>query len=211
MKKIVAWLIPLAALAGILGFLFGDGVLTRSEPNLETSAPTAFVDDVPSSSPSPPSIDPPAWSASPSVFKTSTKETDATPYPQMTLLSELDPITEAGVWDDDVVTVRGTAFPDSLTAAKSVGRSNAEASFPLNGRFTSLTGQVGVVDGARSEARFRLEITADGTELYSRDLSVGDLEPVSLDLSDAQTLTIRVTQLEKYEYGHVGLLSFELS
>ena len=123
----------------------------------------------------------PTLSSSPAVV-TYIEDFQATP--------DSDPFDTQGV-----AQVNGVSYPHSQGAQFCFGSNERKWTYVLGRKYSSLQGTIGLSDNSVSTAKIRFEILADGRQVYSKDLKVGQSAALNVPVSNVLQLGLDTTLL----------------
>jgi hypothetical protein len=119
-----------------------------------------------------------------------------------TWVADLEPIVQTGLWYSGSAVVRGQTYLHCLqTSQTGVQGQTVWAQYALDGRYTDLTGLLGIVDGGHSSEKAVFEIVVDDVVVEQVEVAIGEqLAEFDVSLAGAQDLILRVTNVSQSAY-----------
>lgn len=117
-------------------------------------------------------------------------------------LSDVDPVTDVGLWNSVTGTMRSKPYVHSLVVPTEWGDGQTSwATGALDGGYGRLTGTVGIEDGGHASETAIFEIILDGSTVAEYQVSVGGTsQPIELSLDGVRDLKLQVTNVSQSAY-----------
>lgn len=166
--------------------------------------------------PEPPPSPPVSQSPSAESTKSKPEETTTLPLPPPSLqpqekyLADLDPLPGGYPPERGSADLQGRTFAQSVSF--SVDKSSLPSSYAeynLGSNWKSLNATIGVRDDSPTGGRITFQVSVDGRSAFRRELGVGESEKVSIDVTGALRLILKVSftageYYDNYSYGSWG-------
>lgn len=164
-------------------------------------------------------------SVAPSAIATATVTQTVTDHPSPTAsttqadaiqgnpqwVARMDPLTEAGLWEQGQATIRGDTYLHSLIVSTEWADVETDTSwqeYALDGRFSNLSGSVGIADGGHSSEEANFQVIIDDRIAFEDQIRIGE-EPtmMDVDVSRADNLRIQVTDIDNSAYASTAVFA----
>ncbi len=103
-------------------------------------------------------------------------------------------------FDTGQAQTNGTVYTRSVLLDPS-GRDVSFVEYDVARKYTRLVGQVGLRDDASASAVYKIEVFADGSQIFDQTIGLGQIIPIDLDLTNVLRLRIQVTDLSPARAG----------
>ena len=126
----------------------------------------------------------------------------------MTPIGNLQETTTSEPYDSQgVAQVNGVSYTNALGAQFCFGNNERQWTYVLERKYSLLQGTIGLSDNSVSSAKIRFRVFADGRQVYSKDLQVG--QSVKLNVPVSNVLQVELDTILLTQDGGCGAATAE--